>query len=265
MPCSFCNRDKTIVARGYCNACYQRWRKTGSVEYQRWGKRQVCHIGGCDREAVSHGHCDTHRKRLERHGHIEETRPDDWGAKNRHPLYNSWAYVRRHRARHPMCASWENDFLQFAMDVGDRPSAKHKLFAADDSKPLGPDNFVWKRAITERAPGEDEKTYMNRAQKVYRAVRREEFSGYELKRHYGLSRAEYQALNDAQNGTCAICKGAEKLTLRGRKAALAVDHCHLSGRVRGLLCADCNRAIGMLNDDPTILRAAIAYLEKHQQ
>lgn len=260
MTCTACLRDKKIVARGLCSACYSRWRKTGTTEYQRWGKTARCQIDDCGKRAVANGLCDMHRKRLERHGHFKETRPDSWGAKEKHPLYNAWAHLRRHKARHAVVAEWVNDFLQFVIDVGARPSPKHKLFAADDSKPIGPENFIWKRAITERAPGEDERTYYNRAQKVYRSLRSESFKGYELKKHYGMSREEYEALARKQGHKCLICGQPEGTTIRGKKISLAVDHCHTKGHVRGLLCIHCNRGLGLFRDSPELLERAAEYL-----
>jgi hypothetical protein len=265
MSCSACKRDKPIVARDYCAACYQRWHKTGTTDYQRWGKRSVCSVGGCEARAITKGLCDTHRKRMERHGHMEETRPDSWGAKEKHPLYNAWAHMRRYRANHPMVPEWEDDFLQFIIDVGERPSPKHKLFVADDTQPIGPDNYVWKRAITEMVPGEDVQTYMNRAQKVYRAVRTEAFKGYELKKRFGMSNADYDAMMEAQDGKCAICGGEESLEIRGKTITLAVDHCHAKGHIRALLCSNCNRGLGLFGDDPALLRAAASYLERHAE
>jgi len=206
MPCNFCERDKPIVARGLCGACYGRWRKTGSSEYQRKGKFSLCHINGCGKRSVSNGMCGMHRMRLLRHGDTEET---DWGTKTKHPLYNSWAWLQRHKGQTPVCAEWLSDFLQFAMDVGERPSNRHKLFVADDSRPIGADNFVWKRAITERVDGEDDKTYRARRQRVYRAVHKEASKGYDLKKIYGLSLAEYDALHRGQDGKCAICGDEE--------------------------------------------------------
>jgi Recombination endonuclease VII len=76
---------------------------------------------------------------------------------------------------------------------------------------------------------------------------------YKLKK-FGLTEGSFAALLKEQGGVCAICKGSNK---RGR---LAVDHCHKTGRVRGLLCHRCNRAIGAFEDDPALLRAAITYL-----
>ena len=73
---------------------------------------------------------------------------------------------------------------------------------------------------------------------------------------YGLTPEAYQALHDGQGGTCAVC------SIRETKRSLHVDHDHVTGRVRGLLCNSCNRGIGLLKDDPRILRSAIAYLER---
>jgi hypothetical protein len=82
---------------------------------------------------------------------------------------------------------------------------------------------------------------------------------YHLDSTYGLSTAEYDAMLAAQGGGCAICHRPEPMG-RGR---FHVDHCHETGRVRALLCDPCNRGIGLLRDNPEVLRAAAAYLELH--
>lgn len=78
---------------------------------------------------------------------------------------------------------------------------------------------------------------------------------YSIKKHYGLTVERYQQMLDAQSGVCAICGSAPA----GKR--LAVDHCHKTGRVRGLLCDMCNHGLGRLQDDTEILRKAITYLE----
>src|SRR5262245_12914083 len=75
----------------------------------------------------------------------------------------------------------------------------------------------------------------------------------ELKRRYGLSAAEYEALLAEQGGACAICR-------KRSEERLCVDHCHLTGTIRGLLCRKCNTALGYLKDDQASLVAALAYL-----
>ncbi|MFF5145742.1 endonuclease VII domain-containing protein [Streptomyces sp. NPDC013157] len=73
-----------------------------------------------------------------------------------------------------------------------------------------------------------------------------------LKRNYNLTEAERDALIAAQYGLCAICLDAPPVH---------VDHCHKTGRVRGVLCFNCNSAIGKLRDKPDAARRAAAYLE----
>lgn len=73
---------------------------------------------------------------------------------------------------------------------------------------------------------------------------------------YGITPEQYQDMLQAQGGVCAICRNT---CSTGRK--LCVDHCHETGRIRGLLCSECNNGIGKLKDSPTLLRIAANYLE----
>lgn len=76
-----------------------------------------------------------------------------------------------------------------------------------------------------------------------------------LKKKYGISLEDYEELLQSQGGKCAIC-GVEPDPL-----ALAVDHCHESLEIRGLLCASCNWGVGHFRDDIELLYAAAFYLE----
>lgn len=86
-----------------------------------------------------------------------------------------------------------------------------------------------------------------------------------LKKKYGITLQQYNEMLLLQNGVCAICGQKEKVR-RQKKAAgperLAVDHCHESGRVRGLLCFKCNTAIGSLGDTEEMVQRVISYLAK---
>ena len=79
-----------------------------------------------------------------------------------------------------------------------------------------------------------------------------------LKNRYGIDLADYNRMHDEQDGLCAICKRPEAMTGK----SLAVDHDHTTGAVRGLLCVNCNQALGKFQDDTARLEAAIAYLRK---
>jgi len=78
-----------------------------------------------------------------------------------------------------------------------------------------------------------------------------------LKRKYGITPEEYDAILERQGGVCAICK-APPGDPRGYR--MHVDHAHDDGRVRGILCGPCNQGLGRLGDDVERLRAAIEYL-----
>lgn len=79
-----------------------------------------------------------------------------------------------------------------------------------------------------------------------------------MTRKYGLTKAEFDLLLEQQGGVCAICAGPRS----GPGKRFHVDHCHDTGQVRGLLCGNCNTAIGLLGDDPERAEKAAAYLRR---
>lgn len=80
-------------------------------------------------------------------------------------------------------------------------------------------------------------------------------ASYERKKQY------YKGLYNLQNGKCAICN----ITTEENGKDFAVDHCHTTGKVRALLCNNCNTGIGTFKDKPELLTKAIQYLEKHNE
>lgn len=80
---------------------------------------------------------------------------------------------------------------------------------------------------------------------------------YGLRKNFGISHQQYLDLEEEQGGVCYICQGRDDFSDH-----LAVDHCHTNGHVRGLLCRNCNRALGQFQDNVDYLERAIVYLKK---
>jgi hypothetical protein len=78
-------------------------------------------------------------------------------------------------------------------------------------------------------------------------------------RTFGICNAKYDEMLTAQHGKCAIC---ESVLNSSRYTKLAVDHDHKTGKVRGLLCMNCNTGLGLFKDSPIRIQNAIAYLER---
>lgn len=99
-------------------------------------------------------------------------------------------------------------------------------------------------------------------QKVYREENAEYFAKYkknwEFQKVYGITIEDRDLMFIEQDGCCKICKKHEDEVSR----SLHIDHCHATGRVRGLLCFKCNSLIGMAQDNVEILVNAINYLKK---
>lgn len=101
-----------------------------------------------------------------------------------------------------------------------------------------------------RARSERTRFLKNDRRRVRRALEPDYRDG-ERARRYGLSLADYRALQKRQGNACAICRKVVRV--------LCIDHCHVTGR--GLLCRRCNSALGFYADDQRLLRAALAYLQ----
>lgn len=84
------------------------------------------------------------------------------------------------------------------------------------------------------------------------------------KRRTGIGKDEYERLFIAQSGLCAICKSppTAKGYRYGNDSPLLIDHCHSTGKVRGLLCLHCNSGLGFFRDNPEIMAVAITYLKQ---
>jgi Recombination endonuclease VII len=79
---------------------------------------------------------------------------------------------------------------------------------------------------------------------------------------FGLTIEDYDAMHEAQDGLCAICKQPETSSRDGKVYRLAVDHCHKTGKVRGLLCFKCNSAMGSFEKREIPLENVLKFLKE---
>lgn len=100
-------------------------------------------------------------------------------------------------------------------------------------------------------------------EKLLKQVQREYGKPYTINKHlrskYGITHVEYDLMLDSQKGACKICN-VHQINLSKR---LSVDHCHSTGKIRGLLCSQCNSMLGYAKDKTDLLEKAIGYLKEH--
>lgn len=107
--------------------------------------------------------------------------------------------------------------------------------------------------------GEKNKEHKSKKQKFWYEENKDKARNSQLIRHFGITLEEYNELLKKQNNVCAICGSSS-----GEKS-FSVDHDHITGKVRGLLCRGCNVGIGNLKDDPELLEKAIIYIKKFRE
>lgn len=108
---------------------------------------------------------------------------------------------------------------------------------------------AWRDANKDRAKENRRRYYLENREATLQYSRE-----YNLKKKFNLSLKDYNNLLEKQQGVCAICK-------KTCSKQLAVDHNHTTGKIRGLLCNNCNRGLGHLKDSIDNLKTAIQYLE----
>lgn len=116
-----------------------------------------------------------------------------------------------------------------------------------------------KTVMKSRNSSEERKKNHCRIQEKYRATTKgnRKYLDTLMKNKYGISLEEFESIVEEQGGGCAICsKTAEE---QGKR--LAIDHCHTTNKVRGVLCSNCNFGIGSLKDNLELLAKAYIYLE----
>lgn len=97
----------------------------------------------------------------------------------------------------------------------------------------------------------------------YKKLKPSQYKNSQLLHAYGLTLEEYNTLLSSQNNGCAVCGKPETAKHQGGKVRdLAVDHCHTTGKVRGLLCTKCNTALGLLEDSQEIIMKLFHYVER---
>lgn len=103
------------------------------------------------------------------------------------------------------------------------------------------------------------RSYTKRKRAVREALRADTRKDLNLRYHYNISLSAYEDMLRDQEGICAICgRGPDDF-----KRAFAVDHDHDSGKVRGILCPDCNRGLGGFRDNIELVERALEYLKKN--
>ena len=112
----------------------------------------------------------------------------------------------------------------------------------------------------QKAWREDNKEHRKEYAKDYLTKRPDYFVNKHLEYSYGITLDDFNAMREKANYSCQGCGKHEKDTPRKR---LFVDHCHTTGAIRGLLCQQCNTALGMANDNPEILASLISYLREN--
>jgi hypothetical protein len=263
--CIGCQQEKPIKAKGYCRACYQQWKRTGSTSRERMPRGQ-CTVPGCEKMAHGRGICEMHIKRMKVSGSYDDPRADNVNLKTNQAAYVQWMTYRRGDG-YPIVQEWFDDFFVFFAAVGERPSPQHRLNRIDKTKPMGPGNFEWREKFTTRQADEGTLEYNNRYRKVRKETVGHSMWKSDLQRKYGIDDARHQAMYAAQNGLCAISGLPEDRTRgNGESVYLATDHEDRpdgTKLVRQLIRGACNTAIGLMDHDPFMLAKAILYLAKH--
>lgn len=266
MVCDYCGKEGKLV-RGLCVArCYRRFMKYGTPEKKRVPNQNPCSVCGTI-PVDSRGLCHKHYMRFQRHGHTDDTRPEEWGSIEKHPLRHVWHWFKRRSGISGVSVSkeWMNSFLTFVSEVGERPSKRHRLTVIDPVIGYAKGNVFWEEHKILIPWSTEKKDRAKLYQREYRVKNPERVKNNSLRSSYGITMDAFEKILEQQNHKCAICGTDETFNDKnGRKSSFAVDHCHDTGKIRGLLCHRCNTGLGCFKESEDRLSAALEYLQKQK-
>ncbi len=207
-----------------------------------------CAAPDCDDRVYCCGFCYAHYQRVK----LGRTDKLAWG-QTEHPFYFMW---NDRKNANQLCERWI-DFKIFIADIGERPSDMFRLTRPNKKELYGPTNFKWFKYV-KQLPSETRNEFQVRR----RQERAEEYKGFELKKNFNITLEQYNEILAKQNFVCAICEEKEKTVhhVTGRLKSLAVDHDHVTGKIRGLLCQRCNRVLGKVRDNTDLLDKMKEYI-----
>lgn len=263
--CSVEGCTKPLVARGWCSMHYSRWRKTGDpgtpapVRWPLGAPKSKCATDGCTAHARRNGLCSSCSSKTWRDGAAHCTIAGCTNRINARGLCGKhYQQVRDGRLGHPEAAEILRE-QPCSVDDCDHPAYAR-----------GWCNMHWQRNHRLGDPGEAERRRMVYESGQLCAIKACErpprwgvYCGSHARRFrkYGLTEQDLVGMLTRQKSRCAICGTAEP----GSAGEWCVDHDHITGQIRGLLCGRCNSGIGLLQDDPDIIKAAARYVTRHRQ
>lgn len=250
-----CNKE--AIRKGLCGAHYQRQYLYGRLHKIKGLIKGNCTVEGCEEKIKGHGLCTNHYSLWRRTGKLEKAKRE----KRNHPFYSLWF---ERKQQNLLCEEWK-DFTVFVKAISPKPDGDYFLVRLID-EPFGPNNFKWQEHL-KRKEDENKKDWYARKWAARQTANPGMERARSYKRYYGLTVEIYNDLLKSQNFVCEICKKPETATdgKTGTTKRLAVDHCHKTGKVRGLLCWRCNGTLGRIEDRVELLQAMIDYLTKHSE
>lgn len=253
--CSVDACDNIVQARGWCTGHYSRWNNHPDRPVDLTPLRkpvrerhQICSVDGCNDLARNGSLCIPHHLRVQRTGDVGEDRP----VRKSTPSACTVGVCSGPAIAKGLCASHYYRMKKWGDVRSDLPVKKMPKRNLDDS--LCALNSCQRAAWADNLCDEHFK------------------HNQYLRTRYRLTVYEYRMMLDAQDGVCAICQSDNPGTA-GENGRFHVDHdhaccprkSHSCGKcVRGLVCSNCNTALGGFRDDADILRRAIDYLESQQ-
>jgi hypothetical protein len=244
-----CTVDECVrshLAKGLCAMHYQRLRKRGSTALP---PERKCSVDGCEQKHFGRGYCSTHNRRMRTTGSFEVTprvrKTCTFAECGRPAVSNSLCGGHAQQANRGV----ELRALRSTWKSTIRDEHGHKRCSSCTSWKAESDFYPSPKQADRLT------SWCKRCDRSFR-----------LQRNYGITADQYDAMLAEQGGCCAICGEAPQ---DGQSLHVDHDHACCPGRkescgqcLRGLLCEDCNRALGMFRDDVTRFESAIAYLSR---